>query len=80
VSFMASSGGPRRATFGLLSGTVEPAPEMNLQVGKINYQHVDVCQGEGAGLWSDLVSNVAKNLRFGGEEYPFCEGYLGWRR
>ena len=28
--------------------------------------------------WSDLVPNVAKNLRFGGKDYPFYEGYLGW--
>ncbi len=59
-------------------GTVEPAPEMNPIVGKINYQHVDVCLGEGACQWSDLVPNVAKNLRFGGKDYPFYEGYLGW--
>jgi len=59
-------------------GTVEPAPEMNPIVGKINYQHVDVCLGEGACQWSDLVPNVAKNPRFGGKDYPFYEGYLGW--
>ena len=31
----------------------------------MKYQHVDVCLGEGACLWSDLVPNVAKNFRFG---------------
>jgi hypothetical protein len=59
-------------------GTVEPAPEMNPAVGQTNYQHVDVCLGEGGCQWSDLVPNVAKNLRFGGKDYPFYEGYLGW--
>jgi len=24
------------------------------------------------------VPNVAKNFRFGGKDYPFYEGYLGW--
>jgi hypothetical protein len=28
-------------------GTVEPAPEFNKGVGQTNYQHVDVCLGEG---------------------------------
>ncbi|HUZ25495.1 MAG TPA: hypothetical protein VMV07_17195, partial [Streptosporangiaceae bacterium] len=46
--------------------------------GPMKYQHVDVCLGEGACLWSDLVPNVAKNFRFGGKDYPFYEGYLGW--
>ena len=59
-------------------GTVEPAPELNPIVGKINYQHVDVCLGAGACQWSDLVPNVAKDLRFGGKNYPFYDGYLGW--
>jgi hypothetical protein len=44
----------------------------------MNYQHVDVCLGEWACLWSDLVPKVAKNFRFGGKDYPFYEGYLGW--
>ncbi len=59
-------------------GTVEPAPELNAGVGRINYQHVDVCLGEGGCQWSDLVPNVAKNLRFGGTDYPFYDGYLRW--
>jgi len=25
-----------------------------------------------------LVPNVAKDFRFGGKDYPFYEGYLGW--
>lgn len=28
-------------------GTVEPAPEFNEGVGQTNYQHADVCLGEG---------------------------------
>jgi len=59
-------------------GTVEPAPEMNPALGQVNYQHVDVCLGEGGCQWSDLVPNVAKSLRFGGTDYPFYDGYLGW--
>jgi len=59
-------------------GTVEPAPEFNEGVGQTNYQHVDVCLGEEACQWSDLTQNVAKNLRFGGKDYPFYGGYLDW--
>jgi RHS repeat-associated protein len=59
-------------------GTVEPAPELNPAIGKMNYQHVDVCLGAGACPWSDLVPNVAKNFRFGGMDYPFYDGYLRW--
>lgn len=59
-------------------GTVEPNPELNLRVGQVNYQHVDVCLGAGACSWSDLSTNVAKNFRFGFKDYPFYEGYLGW--
>jgi hypothetical protein len=47
-------------------------------IGKMNYQHVDVCLGAGACPWSDLVPNVAKSFRSGGKYCPFYEGYLGW--
>jgi hypothetical protein len=59
-------------------GTVEPAPEFNEGVGQTNYQHVDVCLGEGACQWSDSTQNVAKSLRFGGKDYPFYGSYLDW--
>lgn len=78
MRFMAVSGGPPRVISGLGGGTVEPAPEFNEGVGQTNYQHVDVCLGEGACQWSDLTQNVAKNLRFGGKDYPFYGGYLDW--
>jgi hypothetical protein len=60
-------------------GMVEPAPEFNERVGQFNYQHVDVCLGEGTCQWSDVIPNVAKSLRFGGKDYPFYGGYMGWR-
>lgn len=50
----------------------------NARVGHINYQHVDVCLGEMGCTWSDVGSNVDKSLRFGGKDYPFYQGYLGW--
>ncbi len=59
-------------------GAVDPAPEFNDRVGQTNYQHVDVCLGEGACQWSELTPNVPKNLRFGGKDYPFYDGYLDW--
>ena len=52
---------------------------MNPAVGKINYQHTNVCLGEGPCQWSDLEGNVDKNLRFGGKDYPFYNGYLFWK-
>jgi hypothetical protein len=62
----------RAATSGAIrsgGGTVEPAPELNPRVGRVNYQHVDVCLGEGTCEWSDLVPNVTKDMRFGGKDY-----------
>ncbi len=59
-------------------GTVEPNPEFNERVGQTNYQHVDVCLGEGPCQWSGLTDNVAKNFRFGFKDYPFYDGYLEW--
>jgi hypothetical protein len=57
-------------------GTVEHAPELDPGVGKINYQHVNICLGEGACSWSDLTVNpVPKPLRFGGADYPYYDGY-----
>jgi hypothetical protein len=73
-SFRYATAGDIRAA----GGSVEPAPEFNEGVGQTNYQHVDVCLGEGACQWSDLTQNVAKNLRFGGKDYPFYGGYLDW--
>jgi hypothetical protein len=54
------------------------APEFNEGVGQTKYQPVDVCLGEWPCQWSGLIQNVAKNLRFGGEDRPFCGGYLDW--
>jgi RHS repeat-associated protein len=59
-------------------GTVEPAPEYNDRVGKVNYQHVNVCLGEGPCQWSDPTPNVGGNDRWGGKNYPFYGGYLSW--
>jgi len=73
-SFRSTTAGEIRAA----GGSVEPAPEFNPTVGEMNYQHVDVCLGGGACEWSELTPNVPKNLRFGGKDYPFYGGYLGW--
>lgn len=53
-------------------------PELDPRVGQVNYQHVDVCLGEGPCQWSGLTANVAKNFRFGFKDYPFYDGYLEW--
>jgi RHS repeat-associated protein len=73
-SFRWTTAGDIRAA----GGSVEPTPELNATVGETNYQHVDVCLGGGSCQWSDLGPNVTKNLRFGGKDYPFYGGYLGW--
>jgi hypothetical protein len=53
-------------------GSVEYAPEYNEAVGRINYQHVDVCLGEGSCSFSDLFPNpVPKQGRFGFPGYPY---------
>jgi hypothetical protein len=75
---MANSGGPRRATSGPVAGRLNLIQSSTSEVGQVNYQHVDVCLGEGACSWSDLSTNVAKNFRFGFKDYPFYDGYLGW--
>jgi len=36
------------------------------------------CLDEMGCTWSDVGSNVAKSLRFGGKDYPFYDGYLWW--
>ena len=59
-------------------GTVEPAPEYNAKIGQYNFQHVDVCLGEGPCEWSELTQNVPKSQRFGGSDYPFEDGYMEW--
>jgi hypothetical protein len=59
-------------------GTVEAAPEFNERVGKMNYQHVDVCLGDSPCDWSDLTQNVAAKERFGASDYPYYDGYLDW--
>ena len=57
-------------------GTVEPVPEFDPGVGATNYQHVNVCLGEGACGWSELAPNpIPKSGRFGGADYPFYDGY-----
>jgi hypothetical protein len=59
-----------------VGGTVEYAPEFDPSVEATNYQHVNVCLGEGACQWSELEPNpVPKSARFGGPDYPFYEGY-----
>ena len=70
-SFRTTTAGELRAA----GGSVEPDPEWNPTVGETNYQHVDVCPGGGSCAWSDLISNVPKNLRFGGKDHPFYGGY-----
>ncbi len=53
-------------------GSVTYAPELNPNVGKINYQHVDVCTGAGSCPFGDLMPNpVPKAGRFGGPSYPY---------
>lgn len=53
-------------------GSVEYAPELNEAVGRVNYQHVDVCLGDGDCPFSDLFPNpVPKQGRFGFPGYPY---------
>lgn len=53
-------------------GTVRYNPEFNPNVGRINFQHVDVCIGPGGCGFSDPFRNPVPNRgRFGGPEYPY---------
>jgi hypothetical protein len=53
-------------------GSVEYAPEFNAKVGRTNYQHVDVCLGEGSCPFSSPFANpVPKQSRFGFPNYPY---------
>jgi hypothetical protein len=53
-------------------GTVEPNPEFNENVGRTNYQHVDVCLGDSPCPFGEPQANpVPKSGRFGGPDYPY---------
>ncbi len=55
-------------------GTVERNPEFNANVGRTNYQHVDVCLGEGPCPFGEPQPNpIPKSGRFGGPDYPYAE-------
>jgi RHS repeat-associated protein len=53
-------------------GTVEANPEFNENVGRTNYQHVDVCLGDGPCPFGEPRPNpVPRSGRFGGPGYPY---------
>jgi len=50
----------------------------HLLVGELAWSRRRCCLGEMGCAWSDVGSNVAKSLRFGGKDYLFYDGYLWW--
>jgi RHS repeat-associated protein len=66
--YRAASAGAIRAGH----GTVDYAPEFDPRVGKINYQHVNVCLGDGLCPFGDLSTNPwPRWQRWGGPGYPY---------